>query len=116
MDCRLAPLATCASLLCATAPLAPVLAAVRICQPVVAVGPFEAPTELEARRMAIEAWVKEAGKHGRQFAGWSVAVNKELKCLPGDAGTIRCAARAEPCRIQQNPSKRPAPAGKPIDT
>lgn len=110
-----ARLAACAALACAAAAISPATAAVRICQSVIAVGPFEAPTEQEAKRRAIEAWVKEAGKHGKQFAGWGVAVNKELKCLPGGAGAFRCAARAEPCRIQQNPSKRPPP-GKPIDT
>jgi len=98
------------------APASVARAAVRICQPVVLVGPFEAPTEAEARRKVIEAWTREAAKYGKEFAGWGVAVNKELKCLPGEGGSSRCAARGEPCRIQQNPN-RPVPRGrKPVET
>lgn len=114
MHRRLAHLAPCAVLALVTA-VTTASAAVRICQAAVAVGPFEAPTETEAKRKAIEAWVKEAAKHGQQFAGWGVAVNRELKCLPGESGVFRCAARGEPCRIQQSPNKR-MPGGKPIDT
>lgn len=92
-------------------------AAVRVCQPAIAVGPFEAASENEAKRRALEAWTREAAKHGRDFSGWNVAVNKELKCLPGETGTFRCAARGEPCRIQQQPNKRPRSGpNRPIDT
>jgi len=91
-------------------------AAVKVCQPTVVVGPFEAATEAEGKRKALEAWTREATKHGQPFAGWHIAVNKELKCLPGAGGSVRCAARGEPCRIQQTPPKRPGPRNRPIET
>jgi len=81
-------------------------AAVRICQPEVSSGLQVADTELEARRLAISAWVAAAGAYGKPYTSWRLALSKFYSCAEGEDGKVRCLARARPCVISQVPSPK----------
>jgi hypothetical protein len=84
-------------------PLAPVHAAVRICQSAVSSGLQDARTEKEARALAISAWITAAAVHGASYTAWRLAIGKSLTCSKTTADTYQCLAKAEPCVISQVP-------------
>jgi hypothetical protein len=102
------------SLISATA-LAPTLAAtlapttaaaaVRTCAAAVVGAPQSAPTELQARKQALEAWAKAAGTVP---SAWRLAADKHTACapVPGQSGAATtCVVRARPCLIDQMPGR-----------
>lgn len=80
-------------------------AAVRVCMAPVNSGVATGPTENEAKRKAIEAWVALVKPLGPKFTGWGVAAAKTLKCVKGKSGQFECVALATPCTIEQAPPK-----------
>lgn len=86
----------------------PVLAhaAVRTCAERVQSDVVTAPTELDAKKLALAQWRERAAKFGVGYDGWHVAAGKALKCFPKGGG-FECMAVATPCVIQQNPNQRP---------
>ncbi|MDQ8697889.1 hypothetical protein [Hyphomicrobium sp. LHD-15] len=82
------------------------IAAVRLCQPVVSSGLVSAPTELEAKKRALDAWKAMALQHGEAYASWRLATDKLLECLPRKAGGFECLATGAPCTIEQAPDRR----------
>lgn len=82
------------------------IAAVRLCQPVVSSGLITAPTELEAKKRALDAWKTLAQQHGEPYASWRLAADKLLECLPHKTGGFECLAKGAPCTIEQAPDRR----------
>jgi hypothetical protein len=87
--------------------LAPTLAtaAVRTCAAPVLGAPQSAPTELQARKQALEAWAKAAGTVP---SAWRLATDKHTACAPiaGQSGAATtCVVRARPCLIDQMPGR-----------
>ena len=88
-------------------PAPPLAAAVRVCQPIVSSEVVTAPTEKEAKTLALAEWRRKALARGENLDGWRLAINKALKCYPDPKG-FACVAFGAPCIIQQNPEQRPA--------
>ena len=91
--------------------LAPTLAtaAVRTCAAPVVGAPQSAPTELQARKLALEAWAKAAGTVP---SAWRLATDKHTACAPvsGQTGAATtCIVRARPCLIDQLPGRNWVP-------
>jgi hypothetical protein len=89
------------------------VAAVRNCGPVVSSAVAAGPTELAAKKKALEQWRTEALKRGTGFESWRLAHQKALKCFPKDGG-FECVAFGQPCIIDQSPRlppKRPSNPG-----
>ncbi len=89
------------------AQIAPSLAAVRICNDVVASDVVTAADEQSAKKQALDQWKAKASKAGPGYDGWGVAAEKSLKCFKKDNGTFECVAFGAPCVIQQNPKQKP---------
>jgi len=81
-------------------------AAVRLCKAEVSSGVVRAGTEPEAKKRALEFWRSKAMQFGEPFAGWRIAAEKLLTCLPVKEGGFECIARALPCTIDQAPARR----------
>jgi putative component of membrane protein insertase Oxa1/YidC/SpoIIIJ protein YidD len=105
---RLARALSAAALFAATAlPIdGEVAAAVRLCKPVASSGLVTAPTEIEAKKAALDAWKAKALAHGEPYASWRLAVDKLLECLPHKNGGYECLAKGAPCTIEQAPDRR----------
>jgi hypothetical protein len=91
----------------------PAIAAVRTCTDLVVGTPQSAPTELQARKQALEAWAKAAGTVPN---AWRLAADKHTACAPISGQTApatTCVVRARPCLIDQAPGKNWVPAPKP---
>jgi putative component of membrane protein insertase Oxa1/YidC/SpoIIIJ protein YidD len=82
------------------------LGAVRLCEPVVSSGLVSAPTELEAKKAALDAWKAKALQHGEPYASWRLAGDRLLECLPHKNGGFECLAKGAPCTIEQAPDRR----------
>ena len=80
--------------------------AVRVCHKMVSSDVVSAPTELEAKKLAMAQWQDKATAAGANFDVWRLAAQKALKCFPKGAG-FACVALGAPCIIQQNPNQRP---------
>lgn len=65
----------------------------------------EAANELEATRLAMEAWVAAARQSGDGYGAWRLAWGKELSCSAMAAGGVKCRATGQPCRIDQVPGR-----------
>lgn len=105
MACNLpsrAILATIAALLLPLAS-ADARAAVALCMPMTHGQAFEAGTELEARRGALQDWLRLAGHYGVGYTRYQIAFDRDSSCerLPG--GIFRCRASGRPCTISQVP-------------
>lgn len=85
----------------------PLAAAVRVCHPIVSSEVVTAPTEKEAKTLALGEWRRKARARGENLDSWRLAINKALKCYPDPKG-FACVAFGAPCIIQQNPEQRPA--------
>lgn len=86
--------------------LKPAAAAVRLCEPVISSDLVTAPTELEAKKIALQAWKAKALQHGEPYSSWRLAADKLLQCLPHKNGGFECLARGAPCTIEQAPDRR----------
>lgn len=84
----------------------PGFAAVRHCFETVSSELVTAPTELEAKKKAIQQWQAKAEKIGKDLGVWRLAAEKALKCFPKNGG-FECVAFGEPCTISQNPNRPP---------
>jgi hypothetical protein len=87
----------------------PARAAVRVCASAVVGTPQSAPTELQARKQALEAWAKTAGTVP---SAWRLAVDKHTACAPitgQTAPATTCIVRARPCLIEQAPNRNAVP-------
>jgi hypothetical protein len=83
----------------------PANAAVRRCMQPVVGPPQAAPTELQARKQALEAWAKAAGTVP---SAWRLATDKQVVCGPvagQTAPATTCVVRARPCLIDQAPGR-----------
>lgn len=80
-------------------------AAVRLCKPVASSGLMTAPTEIEAKKAALDAWKAKALAHGETYASWRLAADRLLQCLPHKDG-YECLAKGAPCTIEQAPDRR----------
>jgi hypothetical protein len=83
----------------------PATAAVRTCAAPVSGAPQSAPTELQARKQALEAWAKAAGTVP---GAWRLATDKHTACAPiagQSALATTCVVRARPCLIDQVPGR-----------
>ena len=107
MFLRKALLAAVAAFAAACFATEPLKAAIRECGSIVSSDVVAAPTELAAKKGALDQWRAEAEKLGPEFNSWVVAAEKSLKCFPKGAG-FECVAFAAPCVIQQNPKQKPA--------
>lgn len=76
----------------------PALANRLLCEPVLAADAAEAPTELAAKRAALERWLALAGKLGPEYTRWQNAFNRELACTRTADGGFRCQAAGQPCK------------------
>jgi hypothetical protein len=99
-------------------------AAVRTCAAPVVGAPQSAPTELQARKQALEAWAKAAGTVP---SAWRLAADKHTACAPitgQTAPATTCIVRARPWLVDQAPGKNwipdlspkpgePSPAARP---
>ncbi|MFN3867682.1 MAG: hypothetical protein ACK4MF_01295 [Hyphomicrobiaceae bacterium] len=94
----------------AAAAASPATAAVRDCKPPVLGDVVEAAREVDARRMALDAWKRRVAPLGKPYENWRIATEKRLACKPTVSNTHRCAAYAAPCTVKQNPRARPRPA------
>ncbi|MBK9077937.1 MAG: hypothetical protein IPL91_01795 [Hyphomicrobium sp.] len=81
-------------------------AAVRKCGALVSSEVAAAPTEILAKKKALEQWRTEALKRGAGFDSWRLAHQKALKCFPKDGG-FECVAFGQPCIIDQTPRSPP---------
>jgi hypothetical protein len=84
-------------------------AAVRTCAAAVMGPPQSAPTELQARKQALEAWAKAAGTVP---SAWRLATDKHTACAPitgQTAPATTCVVRARPCLIDQAPGRNWVP-------
>ena len=81
-------------------------AAIRECRPIVSSEVVAAPTELGAKKGALDQWRAKAEKLGPEFNSWVVAAEKSLQCFPKGQG-FECVAFGAPCVIQQNPNQKP---------
>jgi hypothetical protein len=97
-----------ASLLAAVA-MSPASAAVRECGEIVSSEIVSAPTELEAKKKAIDEWHAKALKLGVAADSWRLAYDKSLQCFP-KGSTFECVAFGRPCIINQAPGKKFEPA------
>lgn len=77
-------------------------AAVRWCAPMTLGAAMTEPTEVVARRKALDDWVRGARARGIAQPTWRLAVNKSIVCGKVATG-IECQARGAPCVIRQNP-------------
>jgi putative component of membrane protein insertase Oxa1/YidC/SpoIIIJ protein YidD len=82
------------------------VAAVRLCEPAVSSGLVTAPTELEAKKNALDAWKAKAAQHGEPYASWRLAADRMLECLPHKNGGFECLATGAPCTIEHAPDRR----------
>ena len=89
----------------ATMPAAvtPAGAAVRVCKGLIAGQAREATSEIQAKKLALDSWIAEAGKLGVTYVSWQLAINKKLACQPSALKTFRCQAVGQPCAISQVP-------------
>jgi len=97
---------------------APAAAAVRICKAPVTGRQREAASEAQARKLALDSWIAEAGKLGPNFVSWQLAINKKLSCQGSALTSYRCQAVGQPCTISQVPPPKgplPKPKGKGYD-
>ncbi len=88
-------------------------AAVRTCAKLVVGAPQSAPTELQARKQALEAWAKAAGTVP---SAWRLAADKQTACAPIGAQiapATTCVVRARPCLIDQTPGRNIIPEQNP---
>jgi hypothetical protein len=106
MDLRRAIVATIVS----AAVLSPAAAAVRQCGDIISSEVVRAPTELEAKKIAIDQWHTRALKLGAGVDSWRLAAEKSLKCFPKDQG-FECVAFGRPCIIDQTPNTPVTPPG-----
>ena len=84
----------------------PASAAIRQCGAIVSSDVVAAPTELAAKKTALDQWRAKAEKMGPEFNSWVVAAEKSLQCFPKGDG-FECVAFGAPCVIQQNPNQKP---------
>ena len=86
-------------------------AAVRQCWPIVSSEIASAPTERDAKKMALEQWRAKAQALGPGLDSWRLAHDKSLKCFPKDPQSFECIAFGAPCVIDQTPKSRPPGKG-----
>jgi hypothetical protein len=86
-------------------------AAVRQCWPIVSSEIASAPTELDAKKKALEQWRAKAQALGPGLDSWRLAHDKSLKCFPKAPGSFECIAFGAPCVIDQTPKSPPAAKG-----
>ena len=77
-------------------------AAVRKCTEIISSDIAFAPTELEAKKKAMEQWHAKVAKLGTGFGAWRISTDRQLKCFPKDGG-FECIAFAAPCIVDQTP-------------
>jgi hypothetical protein len=54
-----------------------------------------------AKRGALHRWSKAVrDDHGKKYASWDDAINKDLSCEELDNGRYKCVATAEPCKTR----------------
>jgi hypothetical protein len=94
----------------AVAVTGPAVAAVRQCGDIVSSEVVRAPTELEAKKIAIDQWHAKASNLGAGTDSWRLAVDRSLKCFPKDQG-FECVAFGRPCIIDQTPNTPVTPPG-----
>jgi hypothetical protein len=92
-----------------TVAMSPAYAAVRECGEIVSSEIVTAPTELEAKKKAIEEWHAKALKLGVAAESWRLAYDKSLQCFP-KGSVFECVAFGRPCVINQAPGKKLEPA------
>jgi hypothetical protein len=80
-------------------------AAVRKCDVPIVVPAIEAPSELAAKKKALDQWLAEARKIGPGYTRWQIANNRKLECTKTTTGAHRCQATGAPCTIEQAPRK-----------
>lgn len=78
-------------------------AAVALCAPMTRGQPFEAGSELEARRGALQDWLKLAARYGEGYTRYQIAFDRNLSCERVASGAFRCQASGRPCTISQVP-------------
>jgi len=82
------------------------MSAVRVCEDSVSSGLVDGASERIARAAALAQWKAKVDlAHGERYAGWRIAADKLLKCLPKGDG-FQCLARARPCTLDQAPDRR----------
>jgi hypothetical protein len=80
-------------------------AAVRVCGEII-IATSTAPTELEAKKAALDQWKASASMLGAGFVAWRLAADRVLHCRPGEGGKFACVAKGRPCTIEQAPDTR----------
>ena len=86
-------------------------AAVRKCGPIVSSEITIAPTQLEAKKKALDEWRAKAVTLGPSFGSWRLAAEKSLKCFKKQAG-YECVAFGAPCVVDQTPNTPPSLPGQ----
>ncbi|HKZ96437.1 MAG TPA: hypothetical protein VJ045_05610 [Hyphomicrobiaceae bacterium] len=80
--------------------------AVRLCRAPLTSGLFASDVEAVAKKQALDDWKAKAGSFGEEYAGWGLAMDRFLRCLPGRSGGFECLVRGTPCTIEQAPARR----------
>ena len=62
-----------------------------------------APTELEAKRSALDSWREGARLLGEGYTRWEIAWRRRIECTRLPDGRFQCQALGRPCTIQQVP-------------
>ena len=91
-------------------------AAVRKCADIISSDIATAPSELEAKKKAMDQWHAKVAKLGPGFGAWRISDGRQLKCFPKDGG-FQCVAFAAPCMVDQTPNTpitQPGDKGKGI--
>ena len=92
-------------------------AAVKVCRNAQSSGIVVADTETAGKKLALERWVAKARTFGGNYANWSIASSKMVKCVRAKSGRgYECIAVGAPCVIQQVPPKRKLDPKAPIET
>ena len=95
--------AVCGLVLALGAGAAPAHAAVRLCMPMISSEIAKGADELATKKQALDDWKAKAAQLGENFAGWQIATEKLITCLPAKPDGFECVARAMPCVIEQAP-------------
>lgn len=82
----------------------PADAAVRRCGPSISSGRQTAPSEAEARQLAMAYWIAGAARLGQGYVSWRLAHNRSLTCQSA-ANVVACEARGAPCVVEQVPER-----------
>ena len=79
-------------------------AAVALCKPLAVGETYQATSELDARRAALESWSRIAEGHGAGFTRWQLAWERRIECArTADGKAVACQASGRPCTISQVP-------------